>query len=136
MPAPLLTALIPILGSIGGQVAKSLFPDPADAHKAKELEVQLQLAVLQQSNALEQAAGDIIKAEASSQHWLAATWRPVLMLTFGGLIVARWFGWTAPGMTEAEYLSIYDLLKIGIGGYIIGRSAEKIAPQIAAARAK
>ena len=30
---------------------------------------------------------DIIKAEAQSEHWLAACWRPILMLTFGLLIV-------------------------------------------------
>jgi len=50
------------------------------------------------------------------------------MLTFVALIVARWLGWTAPGMSEAEYLSLYDLMKIGLGGYVVGRTVEKVAP--------
>jgi hypothetical protein len=53
------------------------------------------------------------------------------MLTFGGLIVARWFGWAAPNLTEAEYLKLWSIVEVGIGGYVVGRSVEKIAPSIA-----
>jgi hypothetical protein len=55
------------------------------------------------------------------------------MLTFGGLIVARWLGWSAPGISEAEVLKLWDIVQLGLGGYVIGRSIEKVAPQIAAA---
>ena len=91
------------------------------------------MALLAQQGALNAAAGDIIKAEAQSEHWLAACWRPILMLTFGGLIVARWLGWSAPGISEAEVLKLWDIVQLGLGGYVIGRSIEKVAPQIAAA---
>jgi hypothetical protein len=53
------------------------------------------------------------------------------MLTFGGLIVARWFGWAAPNLSESEYLKLWDIVELGIGGYVIGRSAEKVLPNIA-----
>lgn len=53
------------------------------------------------------------------------------MLTFGALIVARWFGWAAPNLTEAEYIKLWDIVELGIGGYVIGRSAEKVLPGIA-----
>ena len=53
------------------------------------------------------------------------------MLTFVALIVARWFGWAAPNLSEAEYLKLWDIVQLGLGGYVIGRSAEKIAPAIA-----
>ena len=128
--------LLPLLSSIGGQVAKNLFPDPADETKRKEAEHQFTLGVMQHANQIEQAAAEVVKAEAASSHWLAANWRPLTMLTFVGLVVARWMGWTAPGMTESEYLSIYDLIKIGIGGYVVGRSAEKIVPAITEAMKK
>ena len=36
----------------------------------------------------------------------------------------------AEGMTEPEYLEVYGLIKIGLGGYVVGRSAEKIAPSL------
>ena len=127
----MLQLLLPLLAQIGGQVAKNLFPDPADAQKRQEAENQFTLGVMQHANAIEQAAAEVVKAEAASGHWLAANWRPITMLVFVGLICARWWGFTAPGMTEAEYLSIYDLVKIGLGGYVVGRTFEKLAPSIA-----
>lgn len=129
----MLPALLPILGQIGAQVAKNLFPDPADELKRKEVENQMSIAVLQQAQALEQAAAGIIRAEAESEHWLAANWRPILMLTFGALIVARWLGWAAPDLAEAEYLKLWDIVQLGLGGYVIGRSVEKIAGPLATA---
>jgi len=123
-------ALLPILGNIVSGVAKNLFPDPAEETKRQQFEQQFTLGIMQQANAIEQAAAEVVKAEAGSSHWLAANWRPITMLTFVGLVVARWLGYAAEGMTEAEYLSIYDLIKIGLGGYVVGRSAEKIVPAV------
>lgn len=129
----MLTALLPILGNIVGQVAANVFPDPEDELKRTQLQQQLQLAMLQQAGALESAAADIVKTEAQSGYWLAACWRPILMLTFGTLIVARWFGWAAPNLSEAEYLKLWDIVQLGLGGYVIGRTAEKIIPAAAGA---
>jgi hypothetical protein len=58
------------------------------------------------------------------------------MLTFAGLIVARWFGWAAPNLSEAEYLKLWSIVELGLGGYVIGRSAEKIIPGVAEALKK
>ncbi len=46
------------------------------------------------------------------------------MLVFVSLIVARWLGWSAPNLGEAEVLKLWDIVEIGLGGYVIGRSAE------------
>ncbi len=124
MIAALLPALVPILGKAIG----NLIPD-ASARAQAEAEIAKQL--LASSAELERAAGDIVLAEAKSEHFLAACWRPILMLTFGALIVARWLGYSAPGISEAEVLKLWDIVQLGLGGYVIGRSAEKIAPQIA-----
>lgn len=124
MFSAILAALSPILG----KVASNLFPDPADELKRLELQNQFQMAIMAQAGELEKAAANIIVTEAASQHWLAANWRPLTALIFVGLVVARWLGWTAPGMTEAEYLAVYDIIQIMIGGYALGRSAEKIIP--------
>ncbi len=123
MIAALLPALLPVLGDL----LKRWFPDPAEAAKAQQ---DMVVALLSQQAALNAAAGDIIKAEAQSEHWLAPCWRPILMLTFGGLIVARWLGWSAPGINEAEALKLWNIVEIGLGGYVIGRSAEKTLPRI------
>jgi hypothetical protein len=126
MIAALLPALLPVLGDL----FKRWFPDPAEAAKAQQ---DMVMALLAQQASLNAAAGDIIKAEAQSEHWLAACWRPILMLTFGALIVARWLGWSAPGISEAEVLKLWDIVQLGLGGYVIGRSIEKVAPQVAQA---
>jgi hypothetical protein len=126
MIAALLPALVPILGKALG----NLIPD-ASARAQAEAEIAKQL--LASSAELERAAGEIVLAEARSEHFLAACWRPILMLTFGALIVARWLGYSAPGISEAEVLKLWDIVQLGLGGYVIGRSAEKIAPQIVAA---
>jgi hypothetical protein len=126
----MIAALLPALAPILGDALRRLFPDPEARQRA---EAELHAALIARAAELEQAAGAIIKAEAQSEHWLAACWRPILMLTFGGLIVARWLGWSAPGISEAEVLKLWDIVQLGLGGYVIGRSAEKIAPRLAEA---
>lgn len=132
----MIAALIPILAPLLGQVVKSVFPNADDELKRLELQNQIQLALIANSAALETAAASIVKAEAESENWLTSSWRPILMLVFGSLIVARWFGFTAPGITEAVELKLWGILEVGIGGYVIGRSVEKAAPAVAAALKK
>lgn len=115
---------------VGGKLIDRLWPDPGQRDAAK-----LAMLELAQKGELAELTGraNIVQAEAASQHWLAASWRPILMLTFGALIVARWLGWSAPGISEAEVLKLWDIVELGLGGYVIGRSAEKIIPAAAAA---
>lgn len=47
------------------------------------------------------------------------------MLSFLGLLFLYWFGVQPENMPESVLLAVFDLLKIGIGGYIVGRSVEK-----------
>lgn len=124
----MIQALIPVLAPILGKVVGNLFPDPAEKAKAEQ-EVLVQL--MQHQQQIETAAAQIINTEAASSHWLAANWRPLTMLVFVTLIVARWFGWAAPNLAEAEYIKLWSIVEFGLGGYVVGRSVEKIAPGIA-----
>ena len=126
----MIQALVPALVPIIGQIVGSLFPDPTEKAKA-EAEAMRQL--LSHQAEIESAAAKIINTEAASTHWLAANWRPLTMLVFVGLIVGRWFGWAAPGLQEAEYLKLWSIVEFGLGGYVVGRSVEKVAPSIASA---
>ena len=121
-----LLALLPLVGNI----IDKIIPDPQAQSDAK-----LKMLEMAQKGELTELSerASIVREEAKSEHWLAATWRPILMLTFGGLIVARWLGWSAPGITEAEILKLWDIVELGLGGYVIGRSAEKIIPTVATA---
>ena len=126
------TLLIPVIGDLIGK----LFPDPKMAAEAK-----LKLFELQQAGQLKELDGaiQIITAEANG-NWLQRSWRPVMMMVFTSLIVARWFGWTAPNLTVEEYNHLWSIVELGIGGYVIGRSVEKSIPSvtnaIVAAKAK
>ncbi len=115
----------------GGIIGKVLDKCLVDATKKAELAAAFAQEFMAQSAALDMAAADIIKAEATSGGWLTRSWRPIVMLTFTALIVLRWLGWSAPALGEAEVLELWAIVKIGLGGYIIGRSGEKMVPAIA-----
>ena len=69
-----------------------------------------------------EAQANIVSSEASSEHWLTATWRPITMLTMLTLVVGDAMMWLPNPLSE----DAFTLLKIGLGGYLVGRSAEKI----------
>lgn len=116
--------------NIGDKLIDRLWQDPA-----KRDDARLELMKLAQQGELNELLprAEIIKTEAASSHWLAANWRPLVMLTFTALIVARWFGWAAPNLAEAEYLKLWSIVELGLGGYVIGRSVEKVAPSVLSA---
>ena len=105
MLAALLPALVPILGD----AIRRLFPDPAEAAKAQ---AELNNALIANAAKIEEAAASIIADEAKSEHWLTSSWRPLVMLTFTALIVARWLGYSAPGISEAEVLKLWDIVQL------------------------
>jgi len=125
-------ALDPVTAAldVGGKLIDRLWPDPAQRDQAR-----LAMLEMAQKGELAEfgARADIVKTEAASENWLTASWRPILMLTFGALIVARWFGWAAPGLSQEEYLKLWSIVELGLGGYVIGRSVEKTMPAVAAA---
>lgn len=132
----MLAALLPVLGPILGQVAKSVFPNAEDEIRRLEIQARMQEALIANQAQIEAAATEVIKAEAEGESWLQRNWRPLTMMIFVALIVARWTGHTAPGITEALELRLLGLIEIGLGGYVIGRSVEKVAPVIAQALKK
>jgi hypothetical protein len=68
----------------------------------------------------------IITAEANGQGFLQRNWRPVTMLTFLVLVVCDSFGLLAFRLADEAW----TLLQLGLGGYVVGRSAEKITKPI------
>lgn len=81
-----------------------------------------------------EAQASIINSEAQSESWLARNWRPITMLTFLTLIVGRALGWLEADFKPEEWERFFRLIEIGLGGYVLGRSAEKITKTVVAAR--
>lgn len=105
-----------------------------------EDKAKIQQAQLDGINAAAKAATDyeaqllqsqtaIITAEAQGNSWLQRSWRPITMLTFLTLVVCDSFGWLANPLAPQAW----QLLQIGLGGYTVGRTVEKVAPAIMAA---
>lgn len=111
----------PIVSGLFGFVDKAV----EDKDQAARIKARLQEMVLTgQMKEIEAAAG-VIVAEAQGGSWLQRSWRPLTMLVFIGLIVARWFGLTVPNLTPEVEIKVFEIIQLGIGGYVIGRSVEK-----------
>lgn len=91
--------------------------------KMFDAQAALSMRVLDYEAQLLQMQGNIVNSEANSEHWLAAVWRPVTMLTFLAMIVGDVYGFAASPLPP----EIWTLIQLGLGGYVVGRSAEKIA---------
>ena len=119
---PAFSAIAPIVDKLGLSPEKKTELDLAIEVVKKDVQTKM----LDYESKLVQVQSDVIIAEANSGSWLKQSWRPIVMLTFLVLIVADAFGWLANPLSE----DVFSILEIGLGGYIVGRSAEKIVPQV------
>jgi hypothetical protein len=137
-----------ILGFLSGPV-KSLVGeignilDKLSTTDQEKLEAQRKLAELQfsfQAKIAEieaewvKSQRDVIVAEAGGPSWLQRNWRPILMLFFAVIIgtVVWTGGWINGRQLNSEFvMEILSIIKLGLGGYVIGRSVEKVAPSVA-----
>lgn len=126
-----------LVKSIGG-IIDNLNTSDAEKLEAQRKLIELQLGfqgkMLDADSEFVKAQAGVVTAEAGSQSWMARNWRPVLMLVFTYIIahnyvIAPLFGATAVPIPP----DMWELLRIGMGGYIAGRSIEKVAPAIATA---
>ena len=119
-----------------GDILGGAFGLVDDLHTSDEEKLQLKAAllqiqtgvvseVIQAQSKMAEMQSNIIVAEAKSQHALTSMWRPITMLTFLGMIVLAQLGLTGP-VPEP----MWPLLKLGLGGYVIGRSFEKTVPSV------
>lgn len=116
--------------SAGFSLIDDLFT--SDEEKA---EAKLKLQTMAQQGKLKELeeAVKVITAEANSEHFIVAAWRPITMLTFVVIIANNYilYPYLSLFFAEAPVLAIpedmWGLLKIGLGGYVVGRSGEKVA---------
>jgi len=104
-------------------VANAIKTDPQAAIKIRQIEAQLEQTRLE-------VRGQAIQAEATGESWLQRNWRPLTMIWFSILVGGYWFGYTPENLSEEAILSLFGLIKLGLGGYVLGRSAEKITKEL------
>ncbi len=129
----LLTSLTPLIS----KVIDKAIPDKDAAEKAKN---EISAELISHAAEMEKAGADIVLAEAQSSKSLTSQWRPILMLTITVIIannyilapyLAAMFDWS---VTLEIPDKLWNLLNIGVGGYVIGRSGEKITRTLAASK--
>jgi|TARA_B100000780_G_C21093985_1_gene441064 hypothetical protein len=119
-----------ILNWFGGSVVKDILSGLDNLFTSKEEKIKAENVItkilVQKQLELQKMQTEIIIAEAKG-NWLQRSWRPILMLSFGFIViyvkfVAPLFSLPIPEL-ENEF---WNLLQLGIGGYVIGRTGEKM----------
>jgi len=121
------------LGTAVDNVLGRFFEDKDQAAKAAQ---ELRIAMLEHEQIANQLARDVVVAEAKSEHWVTSAWRPVVMLMFAVMIGNNYI--IAPYLDAILGTSVmfdmpeqaWSLLSVGLGGYVLGRSGEKIAGEL------
>lgn len=73
----------------------------------------------------------VVLAEAAGESWLQRNWRPILMLTIVAIVANNYL--IAPylsamfgvGLTLPLPEALWNLMTLGVGGYIAGQTAER-----------
>ena len=102
-----------------GDIVNRLSVSSKEKQKIQE---EIQSLVYRYKSELVREQSAAVGAEARG-NWLQRSWRPIVMLAFALVILSGMF-------MESTLLSdssrLWDLLEIGLGGYVIGRSGEKV----------
>ena len=135
----MLTAILgslPVIGNILKDIFGLIDQKIEDKDKANELKAGIQMKLLENEHdeiqTLVQAQAEIVKAEAQGTSWIQRSWRPLLMMMIIFIIFNNYilFPYAHLFTDKAIMLQLPDwmpeLMKIGVGGYIVGRSGEKI----------
>lgn len=127
---------IPVIGKLFEKTGEIIDKAVPDKDKAAELKHDLEKFAMQLDySALEQQAS-VIRTEAQGESFLQRNWRPIIMLMFGYIVFNNYI--LAP-YVQCFYAQfpvfpipedLWSLLKLGIGGYVAGRTGEKIAREI------
>jgi hypothetical protein len=131
--------MIQMLGAVA-PLAKILFntieKSVPDKDLQEKLKAQLQTQLLQSNTAELQAAAKIVEAEAKAG-WFASSWRPLLMYVLIFILVWNYILGPVIKVFTGAVISfelpgdVWTLLNVGLGGYVVGRSAESVARTMA-----
>jgi hypothetical protein len=102
-----------------------------------DLEAALTTKALDYEARLTEAKSRVVLAESAGESWLQRNWRPLLMLIIAAIVANNYL--LAPylsamfdaGLELALPDRLWDLMTLGVGGYIAGRSIEKVTAEVA-----
>ena len=121
-----------LVGAIFPRVADIIDQAVTDKDLALKLKAELQTKLMTLDVEQQKVASNVVIAEIQGKSWLQRNWRPILMLTVVTIIANNYiivpylalFG--LPVAVLELPGPLYVLMTIGVGGYTVGRSFEKI----------
>jgi Holin of 3TMs, for gene-transfer release len=138
---PLLSIVSTVMGLVKGPLSTIVDAYVSDIELRRKLKADLEASLLDHLSKSEELQQNVVVAEIKSEQWLTANWRPILMLVLMGFLILVGFiiptlDWIAghpipyqPRWNELPG-GFWDFLSVGVGGYIGGRSLEKISGQV------
>ncbi len=99
--------------------------------KYKQLLMEIEGSYLNYENKLLETRSKIIESEAKGESWLQRNWRPMLMcicmfVIFNNYVLVPYFNIPVAVLDD----HIWRMVELGIGGYVAGRSLEKISENL------
>ncbi len=119
------------LSAITGPLFSVIDKAVTDKDEANRLKSEIQSQLIESQDSLLKAQMQIILAEAQGESWAQRNWRPVLMLVIVAIIgnnylIAPYLGaMFGVGLTLPLPERLWDLMTLGVGGYVAGRSVDK-----------
>ncbi len=126
------------MGLVNGPLAKILESHIADEALRTRLAAEMEQKLLSHLTRTAELGQSIVMAEVQSEHWLSRSWRPMLMLLLMGFLLLAGLVLPLADAIMGQRIAFeprwqmlpdgfWDFLAVGMGGYIGGRSLEKVA---------
>lgn len=102
-----------------------------DKSERNRLKAEINQALIDAEQKVVLKASENVKAEIQGDSWLQRNWRPLLMVSIVAILVNNYilFPYLSLFTDKVVVLDLphdlFTLLTVGVGGYVVGRSAEK-----------
>lgn len=115
-----------LVDSVGEAFDKNFTSEEERITKKAEVVALINAFVLK----VAEVKADLVKTEMAG-NWMQRSWRPIIMMSFGFVVIYRYFVAPTFNLPMAELPeNFWNLLELGMGGYVIGRSVEKISETV------
>lgn len=144
MTLPLALVAELAMGLVQGPLSRVLENHVSDLELRQKIAAELKQETLSYVSKSADLGTGIVLAEAQSEHWFTRSWRPMLMVILMGFLVLAGIVLPTADLLVGHHINFqprwqvlpenfWDFLTVGMGGYIGGRSLEKVAGLVAPA---
>ena len=107
-----------VIEAVGGLVDRLTLP----AREKRELELEITRLLSSLETVSVKNRAEVVRGETGG-NWLQRSWRPIVMLALAAVVLVGTF---VPLPMLDDNSRFWDLLEIGLGGYILGRGVEAL----------